>query len=41
MTPAQKKAFEKAAKAREAQLAKNKDLNDAYTAGRTALDAKM
>jgi tetratricopeptide (TPR) repeat protein len=41
MTPAQKKAFEEAAKAREAQLAKNKDLNDAYTAGRTALDAKM
>jgi tetratricopeptide (TPR) repeat protein len=41
LTKAQKEEFEKAAKAREAQIAKNKDLNDAYTAGRTALDAKM
>lgn len=41
MTPKQKEEFEKAAKAREAQLAKNKELNDAYTAGRAALDAKM
>ncbi len=41
MTAAQKEAFEKANKAREAQLAKNKDLNDAYTAGRAALDAMM
>ncbi len=39
MTPAQKAEFEKQAKAREAQIAKNKDLNDAYTAGRAALDA--
>lgn len=41
MTKEQKEAVEKANKAREAQLAKNKELNDAYTAGRTALDAKM
>jgi Tfp pilus assembly protein PilF len=41
MTKAQKEEFEKQAKAREAQIAKNKDLNDAYTAGKTALDAKM
>ncbi len=41
MTPAQKKAFEEAAKAREAQIEKNKELNDVYTAARTALDAKM
>ncbi|HEX4274158.1 MAG TPA: carboxypeptidase regulatory-like domain-containing protein [Bryobacteraceae bacterium] len=41
MTKAQKEEFEKQAKAREAALAKNKELNDAYTAGRTALDAKM
>jgi tetratricopeptide (TPR) repeat protein len=41
MTKAQKEEFEKQNKAREAQLAKNKELNDAYTAGRTALDAKM
>ncbi len=37
----QKAELEKATKAREAALAKNKALNDAYTAGRNALDAKM
>ena len=41
MTKEQKAEFEKQNKAREAALAKNKDLNDAYQAGRTALDAKM
>ena len=41
MSKAQKEEFEKQAKAREAQIAKNKELNDAYTAGRSALDAKM
>src|SRR5580700_10918814 len=41
MTPAQKAEFEKANKAREAQLAARKELNDAYTAGKAALDAKM
>ena len=41
MTKAQKDEFEKQNKAREAQLAKNKELNDTYQAGRTALDAKM
>jgi tetratricopeptide (TPR) repeat protein len=41
MTKAQKEEFEKQTKAREAQLAKNKELNDAYQAARTALDAKM
>jgi tetratricopeptide (TPR) repeat protein len=41
MTKAQKEEFDKAAKAREAALAKNKELNDAYQAGRAALDAKM
>jgi Tfp pilus assembly protein PilF len=41
MSKAEKEAFDKANKAREAQLAKNKELNDAYTAGRAALDAKM
>jgi tetratricopeptide (TPR) repeat protein len=41
MTKAQKDEFEKQNKAREAQLAKNKELNDAYQTGRTALDAKM
>ena len=41
MTKAQKEELEKLNKAREAQLAKNKELNDAYTAARTALDAKM
>lgn len=37
MTPEQKAAFEKANKAREADIAKNKDLNDAYNAGKDAL----
>jgi tetratricopeptide (TPR) repeat protein len=41
MTKDQKEAFEKNAKAREAQLAKNKALNDAYTAGKNAIDAKQ
>jgi len=41
MTKAQKEEFEKANKVREAALAKNKELNDAYQEGRTALDAKM
>ena len=41
MTKEQKEAFEKNAKAREAQLAKNKALNDAYTAGKNAVDAKQ
>lgn len=41
MTKEQKEAFEKGAKAREAQLAKNKALNDLYTAGKTALEAKQ
>ncbi len=41
MSKAEKEAYEKANKAREEQLAKNKELNDAYTAGRQALDAKM
>ncbi len=41
MTKEQKDAYEKANKAREEQLAKNKELNDAYQAGKQALDAKM
>jgi tetratricopeptide (TPR) repeat protein len=41
MTKAQKEEFEKANKAREAQLATRKELNDNYQAARTALDAKM
>ncbi len=41
MTKEQKEAFEKQAKGREAQIAKNKELNDAYTAGKNALDAKQ
>jgi tetratricopeptide (TPR) repeat protein len=41
MTKAQKEALEKENKAREAQIAKNKELNDAYTGARAALDAKM
>jgi tetratricopeptide (TPR) repeat protein len=41
MTKAQKDEFEKANKAREAQIAKNQELNTSYQAGRTALDAKM
>src|SRR6185312_2640771 len=38
LTKEQKAELEKQQKAREAQLAKNKELNDAYTAGRAALD---
>jgi len=41
MTKAQKEEFEKANKAREAQLAARKELNDSYQAARAALDAKM
>ena len=41
MTPAQKAEFEKQNKAREAQIAARKELNDSYQAARTALDAKM
>jgi len=41
MSKAEKEAYDKANAARAAQLAKNKDLNDAYTAGKQALDAKM
>ena len=41
MTKEQKAAFEKANSAREAQLAKNKELNDAYQAGKAALDGKQ
>jgi tetratricopeptide (TPR) repeat protein len=41
MSKAQKEEFEKANKARETQIAKNKELNDIYQAARTALDAKM
>jgi Tfp pilus assembly protein PilF len=41
MTKEQKEALEKANKAREEQIAQRKELNDSYTAGREALDAKM
>ncbi len=41
MTKEQKEQFEKASKSREAQLAKNKALNEAYTTGKNALDAKQ
>jgi tetratricopeptide (TPR) repeat protein len=41
MTKEQKEAFEKGAKAREATLAKNKALNDAYTTGKTAVENKQ
>jgi Tfp pilus assembly protein PilF len=41
MTKEQKAEFEKQNKTREAQIAKNKELNDAYTAGKNALDAKQ
>jgi len=40
MSPEDKAKFEKANKDRESQIAKNKALNDAYTAGRDALTAK-
>jgi len=41
MSKEQKEQFEKAAKAREAQLAKNKELNEAYTTGKNAVEAKQ
>jgi tetratricopeptide (TPR) repeat protein len=41
MSKEQKDQFDKAAKAREAQLAKNKALNDAYTTGKNAVEAKQ
>ncbi|MDQ6678041.1 MAG: carboxypeptidase regulatory-like domain-containing protein [Acidobacteriota bacterium] len=41
MTPEQRAAIEKASKAREADIAKNKALNDAYSAGKDALAAKQ
>jgi len=41
MSKEQKEAFDKAAKAREAQLAKNKALNDSYTTGKNAVEAKQ
>ena len=41
MSKEQKAAFDKANSARAAQLAKNKELNDSYTAGKAALDAKQ
>ncbi|MEP6714630.1 MAG: tetratricopeptide repeat protein [Terriglobia bacterium] len=41
MTKEQKADFEKTAKARELQLQKNKALNDAYTAGKAAFEAKQ
>jgi len=41
MTKEQKEAIEKANKAREEQLAQRKELNDSYSAGKEALDAKM
>jgi tetratricopeptide (TPR) repeat protein len=41
MSKEQKEAFDKAAKAREAQLAKNKALNEAYTTGKNAVEAKQ
>lgn len=37
----EKETREKALKSREAALAKNKELNDAYTAGKAALEAKQ
>jgi Tfp pilus assembly protein PilF len=40
MTPEQKAAFEKATKERQAAMAKNKALNDAYNAGMQAKEAK-
>jgi tetratricopeptide (TPR) repeat protein len=41
MTPEQRAAMEKQVKERAAALAKNKALNDAFNAGKTALDAKQ
>jgi tetratricopeptide (TPR) repeat protein len=41
MTKEQKEAFEKSKKEREAQIAKNKELNDAFQAARQAMEAKQ
>ena len=41
MTPEQKAALEKKIKDAQATMAKNKALNDAFNAGKTALDAKQ
>jgi tetratricopeptide (TPR) repeat protein len=41
LTDEQKEALEKARKAQEAAIKKNKDRNDAYGAGKTALDNKQ
>jgi tetratricopeptide (TPR) repeat protein len=41
MTKEQKDQFDKASKAREQQLQKNKALNDTFTVGKTALEAKQ
>ena len=41
MSKEEREKLDKQTKDREAQIAKNKELNDAYTAGRNALDAKM
>jgi tetratricopeptide (TPR) repeat protein len=41
MSKEEREKLDKETKGREAQIAKNKELNDAYTAGRNALDAKM
>jgi tetratricopeptide (TPR) repeat protein len=41
MTKEQKEAFDKNAKAREATIAKNKALNEAYTTGKNAVEAKQ
>ncbi len=41
MTKEQKDAFEKATKAKEATMAKNKALNEAYTTGKNAVEAKQ
>jgi len=41
MSKEQKESFDKAAKAREAQLAENKQLNEAYMNGKNAVEAKQ
>ena len=41
MSKAQKEDFDKKNKEREAQLAKNKELNDTFQAGRAAVEAKQ
>jgi tetratricopeptide (TPR) repeat protein len=41
MTKEQREAFEKNVKAKEAQMAKNKALNDAYNTGKNAVEAKQ